>query len=137
MRLKKIVLLFCVGLSSCSPNGLSDFQCEGEERCRALTEELAQIQDRETLLRTAPSLKKKFNELVTLMIQAREFQEKHPDAESAFSTASSASYKLQQELSRIYSIEGGREVIEGAQQEALVRLDAFERACLKKRQAIR
>src|SRR5690242_20809585 len=101
MKFKKIILLFCMGLASCSPNALSDFQCEGEARCRAMIEELSVIQDREALLRAAPSLKKKFNELVTLMIQAREFQEKHPDAESAFSAGSSTSQKLQKELSRI------------------------------------
>jgi hypothetical protein len=44
---------------------------------------------------------------------------------------------LQSELRRIYTIENGREVIERAQQEALVRLDAYERALAKKKEQLK
>ena len=125
-------------LSSCSPSSLEDFHYEGKVRCRALIEELQTIHNREDLTRALPRLKKHFNELVDLMIDAREFQEKHSDEEAMPDFAeNSISSLLEQELRRIYAIDGGREIIESAQHEALVRLDAFERACIKKRQSIR
>ena len=112
---------------------------EGESRCKALVEELRKIDNREQLARAQPLLKKYFEDFVTLMIRAREFQEKHFDINNELSIASesSISSQLEEQLRRIYALEGGRELIERAQQEALVRLDAFERARTKKREAIR
>lgn len=140
INLKHFVLvlsLFLLGmLSGCSPSSLEDYRLEGEARCRTLLEELQKIHNREQLVKAAPHLKKYFNNLVTLMIHAREFQETHPDETPGLSTESNASSELEEELRRIYAIEGAREIIERAQQEALVRLDAFERARSKRRQAI-
>lgn len=88
------------------------------------------------MIRAVPQLKKHFEELVDLMILARDFQENHPDEVMPLLAENTISNLLEQELRRIYMIEGGREIIENAQQEALVRLDAFERACIKKRQSM-
>lgn len=124
--------------SGCSPNSLEDFHCEGEARCRVLVKELQKIRSREQLASSAPMLKKHFEDLVLLMIQAREYQETHCEEDSAaLVSENEVSTVLEEELRRIYAIEGGREVIERAQQEALVRLDAFERSWLRKKQTIR
>jgi hypothetical protein len=123
-------------LCGCSPSSLEDFHCEGESRCRALVHDLQKIHNREELTKAIPTLKKHFEELVTLMIHAREFQENHPDENVPIAYDNTVSSLLEEELRRIYAMEGGREMIEHAQQEALVRLDGFERACAKKRQAL-
>jgi hypothetical protein len=140
LALRMVIII--AGLSifcGCSPSSLEDFHCEGESRCKALIEELQKIHNREQLTRAQPILKKYFEDLVTLMIRAREFQENHSDESetTALVSENTVSALLEKELRRIYAMEGGRESIETAQQEALVRLDAFERACARKRQAIR
>ena len=129
-----ILILLC----GCAPNSSADFKHEGEARCRELTKALASIENREQLLRAEPVLKKHFEALVNLMIAAREYQQNHLDdvsSETAFEE-NSAEILLEEELRRIYAIEGGREVIERAQHEALVRLDGYERAQAKKREQL-
>jgi hypothetical protein len=128
------LLLF---LQGCSPSSLDDFHYEGESRCRALIKDLQNIRDRDELARATPILKKYFEDLVTLMIHAREFQEDHPDEPLPSISESNTSSLLEEELRRMYAMEGGREIVEGAEHEALVRLDAFERARAKKRQLLR
>jgi hypothetical protein len=129
------LLLLC----SCSPSSSLDFQHEGEARCRQLTQELQKIENREQLVQAESRLKQHFENLVDLMISAKEFQRDHLDdvsqdsvyEESVIETA------LQEQLRRIYDIEGGREIIERSQQEALVRLDAYERSIAKKNEKLK
>ena len=129
--------LFAISLLyGCSPSSLEDFHYEGESRCRALIEDLQKIHSREELMRATPVIKNHFEELVTLMIHAREFQENHPDENTPPAFENTVSSLLEEELRRIYALEGGREIIERTQQEALVRLDAFEKVSAKKRQVI-
>lgn len=126
-----LFILFC----GCSPNSSMEFQREGEARCKAFLLDLAKIENREQLLMLEPQLKKHFESLISLMIDAREFQLKHPDdvvMESSYD-GRGPDILLEEELRRIYLIEGGREVVERAQHEALFRLDAYERTLAKKR----
>jgi hypothetical protein len=133
-----IIGVFFLFLCSCSPNSYEEFQQEGEAHCRLLVATLQKIENRKQLLFAEPALKKHFEGLIDLMIEAREFQEKLEDVsnESIFGE-NSTNTSLELELRRIYTIEGGREVIERAQQEALVRLDAYERALAKKREQLK
>lgn len=126
----KRLLLFCLAsfLTGCSPGSLEDFQREGESRCRTLVLKLQQIETHEQLLRAESDLKKEFEKLVDLMIEAREFQLQNFDEDLPEAIENPTSTALKEELRRIYTIEGGREMIERTQQEALVRLDAYERA---------
>jgi hypothetical protein len=80
-------------------------------------------------------LEKHFDSLVDLMIEAREFQLRHPDSASndILEGDNAASLLLEEQLRRIYALEGGREVIERTQHESLARLDAWERATVRKR----
>ncbi len=133
--MKKLMWAFVL-LCGCSPNSSEEFQREGEARCRMLVVDLQKIENREQLLLTEPILKKHFEGLVDLMIEVREFQQKGiEDISNELPFEENVTEaSLENELRRIYAIEGGREIIERAQQEALVRLDAYERALVKKRE---
>lgn len=112
----------------CSPSTLEDFQHEGEAECRKLVDNLSTIHTRDDLLKMERRLKNRFERLVDLMIAARKFQEEHSEEKeidpALFDHPSNDA--LQEELLRIYAMEGGREIIERAQSEALIRLDSFE-----------
>lgn len=133
-------LLFFVFLffSSCSPHSLEDFQHEGEAHLRILCRELNKIDSREVLAQAEPRLKKIFNRLVDLMIEARKYQREHP--EEQISEGALCDHFLNEalmlELKRVYQLEGAREIVESAQKEALIRLDAFERALAKEKSRI-
>jgi hypothetical protein len=128
----KRVVLFLVLLWGCSPQSLEDYYHEGQTVAKKITDDLRHIHSREDLEMAIPALKKRFDELVNLMIDAREYQEKHPEEffeEEAF--AFSIDDELLEELKRIYEIEKGKELIEKAEREALLRLDAYKRNLLK------
>lgn len=127
-------LILLIGLYGCSPSSSEDFQREGEALTRTLIKHLEAIETQEDLLRAEPALKKDFEAYVDLISQAREQQLRRADeivvdASSDFSVSG----ELKEAMRRIYAMEGGREIIERAQQEALVRLDAYERAQTKQR----
>jgi len=127
-------LILLTALYGCSPSSSEDFQREGEALTRTLIKHLEAIETQEDLLRAEPVLKKDFEAYVDLISEAREQQLRHADeivvdASSDFSVSG----ELKEEMRRIYSMEGGREIIERSQQEALVRLDAYERAQAKQR----
>jgi DNA mismatch repair ATPase MutS len=135
----KSIAWFIVLLCSCSPNSSEEFQREGKALCRLLVSDLQKIENREQLLVAESTLKKHFEMLIDLMIEAREFQQKKVEdvSQEVAMEENHAQALLEGELRRIYMIEGGREVIERTQQEALVRLDAYERALTKKRQQLK
>ncbi len=125
--------------SGCSPSSSEDFHREGKARCKELIQVLGKIENREQLLAAEPQLKTHFESLITLMIDAREFEQRHLDeeAEEEVVVDSGLDAKLEEELRRVYAIEGGREVIERSQHEALIRLDAYERTLAKKKEQLK
>lgn len=131
----KIFFFFLLLLvfSCCQPSSLDDFSHEGAACTRALIKDLQEIQEREDLGKIEPRLKKQFEKLVDIMVQARLYQQKHLEEEIAFSIVNvSLSQDLLAEIERVYSIEGGKEVVERAQREAMLRLDAKEKMLSKK-----
>lgn len=131
--MRSIILSLCLlVLIGCSPNSLDDFQREGEALCRSLVSDLKKVQTHEDLLKIEPNLKKKFHHLVDLITQAKLYHLKHPDEVPIEAQDHFFSEQMQMELKRIYRIEGGRGIIERAQREALIDLDAFERKINKK-----
>lgn len=92
---------------------------------RAITAELKKIRSRDDLLLYAPRLKQLFESLVNIIIEAEKYRKIHPEAEiaSPHKKEQSASDLLRIELNRILYMEGGREVIEKVQEDALNRLD--------------
>ncbi len=107
-----IFLLLC----ACSPKSSEEFLSQSEEKCSELVAILEKSESLDDLLKVENELKKKFNEIATLMVQSRKFHEKHPSNHPVKPIASSAA--LLDELKRIYAIKGGREVIERAQSDA-------------------
>lgn len=128
---KMAITLLCITLFtvSCSPGSLKDFRHEGESVCRDIVDDLERVETREDLARLEPFLKKHFEKLASIIIEAREFQIKYPEEALAFQGPQEAEVSeiMKEELQRIYRIEGGKEIVERAQRESMLRLDAFEK----------
>ena len=127
------LLLFC----GCGPSSSEDFRREGEAISRLIARDLKKLKSREELVQAEPLLKKRFSDLVDLMIEARKFQQKHPEEIALEDLEHEVSDDFLVELKRIYHLEGGREIIENCQREALIRLDSFEHKLAKERTRIR
>lgn len=134
-RGKIFLLCLSLALSGCGPRSLEDFREEGEKSTRTLIKELQVIQTREELLQKTAILQRLFDALVTDMIAARDFKEKQGEMEPLELTSKNheLSDQLRQELNRIYRLEGGQAVIEKCQEQALYRLDEFEKKSKKKK----
>lgn len=132
----RAALLALFLLASCSPHSLEDFHHEGESQTRVLIKDLRQIQTREELQKALPLLKNRFDSLVALIIEARKYQDRHP-GEDYEQPDSLIDEELLAEMQRLYRLEDGRELIEKAQREALLRLDAFERTLAKQRSRVK
>ena len=124
-------ILLCYGcfLVGCSPGSLSDYRYEGESTCRDIIGDLQRVETREDLARLEPILKRNFEKLVIVIIGARQIQIKYPEEALALPlhVESDVSDLLKEELERVYRIEGGKEIVERAQREAMLRLDGFEK----------
>lgn len=128
-----IAAVFC----SCSPRSTEEFHREGERLCELLLNDLHRIQTREQLIEEQSRLQKHFQALVALMMEASRFQEDnpYPSCDEALLEPGAFSVALESELQRVYQeIEGGRDSIEKAAHEALIKLDAYERSRLKRRE---
>ena len=132
-----VILLSVFVLSGCSPGSIKEFQKEGEAHTGKLIATLQNIKTTEDLVKSVPDLKKRFNDFVDLMIEARMFQEGHPDDFSEASlTTLSFNEQLIVELERVYQLERGKEIIEKTQRDALHRLDAYETKRKKKQEKL-
>jgi hypothetical protein len=125
MTNRLLVLLMILTFTACSPRSMQEYRNRGRLLCEKIASELGEIDSREELEKALPLLKKRFDELVTLSIQARTYELRHGGEEDTEDSYLSSSLKV--ELCRIYSLEGGKELIEKAEREALLKLDAFER----------
>ncbi len=110
----------------CSPTSLEEYRREGESLCRRFTEELQKIETRDELLAALPNIRRRYEEFVDLMLEVKEFEEEHfGEATDPWNTSDFlASESLIIEMKRLYQLEGGRELMEKTQREALFRLDA-------------
>lgn len=123
-----LVLLIFFTFTGCGRRSLEDFRAEGETVSRALILELSKIRTREQLIASGSRLQRLFNDLTDLMIAAHEFRQKHKETEKIDLPANlELNNLLRNELNRIYKIEGGRQLIEKFEEQALHRLDSFER----------
>jgi len=117
---KKACLLLLL-LCSCGSKSLRDFDGEAERICKLLTKELQKVETREELLEAEGKLGPLFQQLVDLMLSAESYAKQHLEEAELFSNAYDE--PLLEEMMRVYRIEGGREIVERAQREALIRLD--------------
>ncbi len=134
------LFLFCCALvlCGCQPTSLEDFQVEGSSLARVLLRDLRKVESREDLGLLEPILKKDFERMVDLIIQARVFHQKNPELEVSFQNVNETlNLSIMEELKRIYEMEGGRECIERAQKEAMLKLDAKEKLLEKQQSAVR
>lgn len=116
---------------------MEDFQAEGAAHVRALLKELRSIESREDLTKMSPFLKKRFEKMVDLMILARSFQQKKQIAgEDIYFLIDNQilNESLLEELKRVYKLEGGRECVEKAEREAMLRLDAKQKLLDKQKE---
>jgi len=130
-----VILFSVVVLFGCHQSSLEEIQEKGVAQVELLLQILYKIETREDLSKVEFELKEVFEKLVVIMIEARFVQQKDPEAIlSALPMREDRSYSLMAELKRIYALEGGREVIERAEREAMLRLDAKEKMLLKQQQ---
>jgi hypothetical protein len=113
------VLPLCF-LLACSPSTLSEWRVEGISIVRDLVEELEQIETLKDLQVRNSSIKKKYNKLVQIMIEAEKY-----DEEDAVRPGSFFSDALRDQYIRIYRIEGGKEELFDMQKEGLHKLDLY------------
>ncbi len=108
---------FCLALVGCAPSSFDELRWEGEAETRKLAQELKAVDTKEDLAAALPRLKKRYNRIARLLIEARKFNDCSEEP-------SAASEELFAELARLYEIPGGRELIETAQAEAITRLES-------------
>lgn len=120
-----ILFLFIFTINSCSSTTLEDCREEAEGITHSLISEMQKIHSRPELIKRLPKLKKMFDKLVDVIIASHEIKARQPDAHLLAIDDRRLSDALRAEFIRLYSIEGGRDLIEKAQQDALYRLDAF------------
>lgn len=87
--------------------------------------ELQLIHSRDDLPLHAHQLQELFNALADIIVRAEEYKRQHSNAESTpISVKEQAvSEELRRQLNRILRMDGGREVIEKAQENALKKLE--------------
>ena len=129
--------LICFLGTACGSSSLEDFREEGNKVSSSLISELKNVHSRDDLILAGSRLKQHFNQLVEVMIAANEYKETHPQAEPAefADRDQELSSILKEELKKIYRLEGGRELIEKYQEEALNRLNAYETQKIKRRKS--
>lgn len=111
--------IFFLFLVACSPSTLSEWRVEGVSVVRDLVEELKEIHTLKELEAKKPSIKKKYNKLVSIMIEA----ERYDQEEDSFTPESFYSDALRDQYLRLYQIDGCRELLFSIQKESLHKLD--------------
>ncbi len=128
-------LFFVFVCGACGTRSQADFQENGQRIASQLTRELQKVHSREELLGVSQKLTKLFDDLVDVMIAARQAQQQQPWEEipELSRSAEQVNVRLQIELQRVCHLDGGREIIEKCQESGLNRLDAFEKQLAKKK----
>lgn len=114
-------------MCACGPRSIDDFREEGNGVARSLIQELKQIHNREELVAAVPQIKIYFNKMITLMIQAEEWQKEH-QAEVPELTKENhlVCDELRAQLTRISQIDGAGDLLELCQTDALERLHTLK-----------
>ena len=124
--------------TSCGPRSLNDFRQEGEGIAEDIVKELKQIHSTEEFPQHSIRLKKLFNKLVDVIIAAHEYKNTYSSANLDVDSSNyTASESLREQFVRIFKMEGGQEKLEKCEQEALNRLDAYEKELKKQRGSVK
>ncbi|MBB65059.1 MAG: hypothetical protein CMO81_08340 [Waddliaceae bacterium] len=111
-----------VFLHSCGPRSLEDCRDQAERVSRNLLYDLEKIETKDDLTRAIPKLRGHYTQLADLLIDAHSLKEGEI---TVYSPSHSLNEDLRKELVRVYSIDGGRELMEKAQREGLHRLNLY------------
>ena len=113
--MRRFLFIYLV-FAGCTPSSIQDLRFQGEAETRRLASELRAIDTTEELSKALPRIKKRYSKLADLLLQTRKFDSDGSPEPSV------ASEELFAELARLYEIPGARELIEGAQSEAIRKL---------------
>lgn len=114
-------------LAACHQESLDDFQDQAQPVITQLVTELREIRSRDDLVQHQHALERIFDQLVDVIINAEQFKDSHPEAVRTFAGDNGLSEELRLELNRILHMEGGRDVLEKAQEKAVTRLENAEK----------
>jgi hypothetical protein len=118
-----IWLLVLVLLCGCEPS-VAQKQQRAQERAVQLFEQLQAIKTREQLLRAQPRIARLYTALAQELVETEQRARDEPGVRPLERGA--LSQQLKGELQRLYAMEGGRELLEAAQEEALLQLAQLE-----------
>lgn len=122
-------------LVSCGTRNQEEFQTEGQKVAQAITRELQQVHTRDDFSEAMPRLKKLHEQLVDVIISAKQYRQMHgwEEVPPLSREAEQVNVRLQVEVARVSRLEGGQEFVERCQESALNRLDAFLKQSTKSR----
>lgn len=112
-------LAFLFFSTGCGHRSLDDFHEEGEGVIRALIQDLRLVQTRDDLIASSSKIQRHFEKLAYIMVEAEAFCSLCPEKEKGGCLNHELSDRLRIELNRLYSLEGGCQVIERIQERAL------------------
>lgn len=112
---RALTLIFIALLASCSPKSPKEVRKRGEQVVGHLISQLQAIDSREELLHALPQLRKDFLELADLAVEGHACLEEGPLPPPN----AKLNQQLREELVRIYALEGGRQMVEEAERDAL------------------
>ncbi len=116
----KKVFVALILLLGCAPSSYEGFYREGEALALAMAKDLEKVETLEDLRNMDGRLKKKFDKLTDLMIAFERYRKGSLTQRPIRS--SGASDRLEQQVMRIYAIEGGKEAFEAIAQESLQKI---------------
>ena len=128
-RLPRILFFLFLFLTSCSSDNYDTYQESAFDITHQLSLELKQIRTRDDLLTHQKRLQYLFDKLVDSIIALKQYNTKHEGSTPLLDNSKENPYSelLRLELNRVIYMEGGQEIIEKAQENALNKLDLYER----------
>jgi hypothetical protein len=113
-------------LCSCGRHSPEDYKEEGQQLSLSLIKVFSRIHSYEELTTASPDLKRLFDQLATICIEAQQQMARDGIVEplELSEKEQQVNARLRLELQRICKIEGCRDLVEKCQEEAMTRLDA-------------
>lgn len=117
------LILLSFTIISCGKPTLEDYREEGQSVLRSLVNDLRSVRTRQDLVVAVPALQKHFDRLAAIMIEAEQLRLEHGDMRDIHVGEPHISDDLRAELTRIYQLPDGRELIEQCQEGAFMKLE--------------
>lgn len=112
----------------CQSSNLEDYHRQGRAAILDLSKDLHEVHSLEDLVKRSSKIKKKMRRLTVLMIEAENYNRKHPHEELEEKGVFFESDRLRYEMLRICEeIEGSKGILEAIQDEMLDKIDLNDR----------